>query len=116
MRLIRELSRRKLRTTLTILGITIGIWSLVVFSSLANKINRFLDAGSTLYAGKIIVTDRAPSATTPIPHSPGAPHPALPRLAPSRPHQLIQLATQHGRQATVGCQIVPLLGILAQVE
>jgi putative ABC transport system permease protein len=66
MRLIRELSRRKLRTTLTILGITIGIWSLVVFSSLANKINSFVDAGSTLYAGKIIVTDGEPFGTTPI--------------------------------------------------
>ena len=30
MRLVRELSRRKLRTTLTISGITIGIWALVV--------------------------------------------------------------------------------------
>ena len=39
MRLLRELSRRKLRTTLTIIGITIGIWALVVFSSMANKIN-----------------------------------------------------------------------------
>jgi hypothetical protein len=27
MRLLRELSRRKLRTTLTIVGITIGIWA-----------------------------------------------------------------------------------------
>jgi len=51
MRLIRELSRRKPRPTPTIPGITIGIWSLVVFSSLANKINSFVDAGSTLYAG-----------------------------------------------------------------
>jgi len=40
MRLLRELSRRKLRTTLTITGITIGIWALVVFSSMANKIKR----------------------------------------------------------------------------
>ena len=39
MRLLRQLMRRKLRTTLTILGITIGIWALVVFSSMANKIN-----------------------------------------------------------------------------
>ena len=39
MRLLRQLARRKLRTTLTILGITIGIWALVVFSSMANKIN-----------------------------------------------------------------------------
>lgn len=40
MRLLRELTRRKLRTTLTILGITIGIWALVVFRSTANKIMR----------------------------------------------------------------------------
>ena len=38
-RLLRNLGRRKLRTTLTILGITIGIWALVVFSSMANKIS-----------------------------------------------------------------------------
>ena len=46
MRLLRELSRRKLRTTLTILGITIGIWALVVFSSMANKINALVEGGS----------------------------------------------------------------------
>jgi len=66
MRLIRELLRRKLRTSLTILGITIGIWSLVVFSSMANKINSFVDAGSAMYAGKIIVTDGQSFGTTPI--------------------------------------------------
>ena len=56
-RLLRELSRRKLRTTLTILGITIGIWALVVFSSMANKINSFVSSGSDYYVGKIIVSD-----------------------------------------------------------
>jgi putative ABC transport system permease protein len=66
MRLIRELSRRKLRTTLTIVGITIGIWSLVVFSSMANKINSFVDAGSGMYAGKIIVTDGESFGTSPM--------------------------------------------------
>jgi putative ABC transport system permease protein len=66
MRLIRELSRRKLRTTLTILGITIGIWSLVVFSSMANKINSFVDQGSDFYAGKIIVTDGELFGISPI--------------------------------------------------
>jgi putative ABC transport system permease protein len=66
MRLIRELLRRKLRTTLTVLGITIGIWSLVVFTSMANRINTFVDAGSAMYAGKIIVTDSQPFGTTPI--------------------------------------------------
>ena len=57
MRTIRELSRRKLRTTLTILGITIGIWALVVFSSMANKINALVSGGSDYYVGKIIVSD-----------------------------------------------------------
>ena len=46
MRLLRQLMRRKLRTTLTILGSTIGIWALVVFSSMANKINAPVAGGS----------------------------------------------------------------------
>jgi putative ABC transport system permease protein len=57
MRVLRELGRRRLRTTLTVLGITIGIWALVVFSSMANKINGFVDSGAAFYVGKIIVSD-----------------------------------------------------------
>jgi putative ABC transport system permease protein len=57
MTLLRELGRRKLRTTLTILGITIGIWALVVFSSMANKINGLVASGSDYYVGKVVVTD-----------------------------------------------------------
>src|ERR687892_967629 len=57
MRVLRELSRRKLRTGLTILGITIGIWALVIFSSMANKINALVDGGSQYYADKVIVSD-----------------------------------------------------------
>jgi putative ABC transport system permease protein len=55
--LLRELGRRKLRTTLTVLGITIGIWALVVFSSMANKINSFVASGSDFYEGKVLVSD-----------------------------------------------------------
>ena len=66
MRLLRELSRRKLRTTLTILGITIGIWALVVFSSMANKINALVEGGSQYYADKIIVTDGSAFGTAPM--------------------------------------------------
>jgi putative ABC transport system permease protein len=66
MTLLRELSRRKLRTALTILGITIGIWTLVVFSSMANKINGFVGNGSEFYAGKIIVTDGESFGTSPM--------------------------------------------------
>jgi putative ABC transport system permease protein len=56
MSLVRDLGRRKVRTSLTILGITIGIWALVVFSSMANKINAMVDGGSEFYAGKITAT------------------------------------------------------------
>ena len=66
MRLLRELSRRKLRTTLTILGITIGIWALVVFSSMANKINALVEGGSQYYADKILVTDGSVFGTAPM--------------------------------------------------
>ncbi len=58
---MRDLGRRKLRTTLTILGITIGIWALVVFGSMANKINALVEGGSTYFAGKIELTDSSGS-------------------------------------------------------
>lgn len=57
MRLLRQFARRKLRTALTILGITIGIWALVVFSSMANKINALVEGGSQYFAGKVLVFD-----------------------------------------------------------
>jgi putative ABC transport system permease protein len=40
-----------------VLGITIGIWALVVFSSMANKINSFVASGSDYYVGKVLVSD-----------------------------------------------------------
>lgn len=66
MRLVRELSRRKLRTALTIIGITIGIWALVVFSSMANKINGLVGQGSEFYTDKVIVTDGEAFGTSPM--------------------------------------------------
>jgi putative ABC transport system permease protein len=66
MRLFRELSRRKLRTTLTIIGITIGIWALVVFGALANRINGLVSGGSEFFADKILVTDGESLSTSPI--------------------------------------------------
>jgi putative ABC transport system permease protein len=56
MRFIRNLSRRKARTTLTILGITIGIWALVVFGSMANKIDSLVAGGSDYYRDKVTVS------------------------------------------------------------
>jgi putative ABC transport system permease protein len=61
MTLLRELGRRKLRTALTVMGITIGIWALVVFSSMANKINAFVASGSDYYVGKVLVSDGSSS-------------------------------------------------------
>ncbi len=52
MRVLRELSRRKLRTSLTVIGITIGIWALVVFSSMASQMNSLVGMGSDFYADK----------------------------------------------------------------
>ena len=57
MRTLRNLTRRKLRTTLTIVGITVGIWALVVMSSMANKIGALVEGGSIYYENKIIVSD-----------------------------------------------------------
>jgi putative ABC transport system permease protein len=57
MQLLRNLARRRLRTGLTITGITIGIWALVVFSSMANKVDALVSGGSDFYAGKITVSD-----------------------------------------------------------
>jgi putative ABC transport system permease protein len=56
MQLLRDLGRRKVRTSLTILGITIGIWALVVFGSMANKINALVAGGSEWMAGKVTVS------------------------------------------------------------
>jgi putative ABC transport system permease protein len=61
MRYLRDLARRPVRTTLTILGITIGIWSLVVFGSMANKISALVEGGSSYYADKLTVSDAAGS-------------------------------------------------------
>jgi putative ABC transport system permease protein len=56
MRLLRDLGRRKLRSTLTITGIAIGIMALVVFGSMANKMNALISGGSKYYADKDIVS------------------------------------------------------------
>jgi putative ABC transport system permease protein len=56
MRLLRDLGRRKLRTTLTITGIAIGIMALVVFGSMANKMDALIGGGSKYYADKDIVS------------------------------------------------------------
>ncbi len=58
---LRNLGRRKVRTTLTVIGITIGIWALVVFGSMANKIGALVSGGSTYYADKVTLSDKSGS-------------------------------------------------------
>jgi putative ABC transport system permease protein len=72
MRLLRNLARRKLRTSLTIAGITIGIWALVVFSSMANKINALVEGGSQYFEGKIVVSDATAGGFAGLPLQTGA--------------------------------------------
>ena len=56
MRLFRDLGRRKLRSGLTITGIAVGIMALVVFGSMANKMNALIGGGSKYYANKAVVS------------------------------------------------------------
>ena len=71
MSLLRNLARRKLRTALTVVGITVGIWALVVMTSMATKIQTLIDGNLTYYENKIVVSDaNAPAfqfGLTPMP-------------------------------------------------
>jgi putative ABC transport system permease protein len=66
---IRNLTRRKLRTGLTVTGITVGIWALVVFGSMGNKISMLVEGGSKYYADKVVVSQSSHYATTAQPLS-----------------------------------------------
>ena len=71
MSLLRNLARRKLRTALTIVGITVGIWALVVMTSMADKIQTLVEGNIIYYDNKIVVSDAKVPAfqfgLTPIP-------------------------------------------------
>ncbi len=49
MPMLRNLARRRVRTSLTILGVTIGIWALVVFGSMANRVSLMVENGSSFF-------------------------------------------------------------------
>ncbi len=55
MRILRNIFRRKLRAFLTIFGISIGVFSLVVMGALAEKLTLLVDGGMRYYAGKVVV-------------------------------------------------------------
>ncbi|MCL4500172.1 MAG: ABC transporter permease [Chloroflexi bacterium] len=62
MRLIRNILRRKLRSSLTIFGIAIGVFALVVMGAMAEKINLLVDGANRYFGDKVVVAD-ATSAT-----------------------------------------------------
>jgi len=55
MRVLRNIFRRKLRAFLTIFGISIGVFALVVMGALAEKLTLLVDGGMKYYAGKVVV-------------------------------------------------------------
>ncbi|OGY22933.1 MAG: hypothetical protein A2172_03290 [Candidatus Woykebacteria bacterium RBG_13_40_15] len=57
MKIIRNIFRRKIRGALTIFGIAIGIFALVVMGSLAEKLNKLVQGGLEYYGTRITVQD-----------------------------------------------------------
>lgn len=69
MRLLRNIFRRKLRAFLTIFGISIGVFALVVMGALAEKLTLLVDGGMKYYSGKVVVSAETQFAglyTTPL--------------------------------------------------
>lgn len=57
MSVLRNVLRRKGRAFLTIFGITIGVFALVVMGAMAEKLNLMVDGGVRYYGDKVTVTD-----------------------------------------------------------
>jgi putative ABC transport system permease protein len=62
MEIIRNLTRRKLRNTLTISGIVIGVLALVTMGAMAEKFNALIDGGVAYFGGNIQVGAAGSSA------------------------------------------------------
>jgi putative ABC transport system permease protein len=61
---VRNVTRRKLRSFLTISGIVIGIVALTTMGALANNFNALLDGGAKYYAGYVPVGDANSNGVT----------------------------------------------------
>src|SRR4030066_2404366 len=57
MKTLRSIFRRKVRALLTIFGIAIGIFALVVMGALAEKLNKLVTGGLDYYGTRITVQD-----------------------------------------------------------
>src|SRR4030042_6910568 len=57
MKILRSIFRRKIRASLTIFGISIGIFAFVVMGSMAEKLNKLVSGGLDYYGTRITVQD-----------------------------------------------------------
>ncbi len=57
--ILRNIARRRLRTSLTVLGIVIGVFALTVLGSMAEKFSLLADGAGTLFRGRIVVVDKS---------------------------------------------------------
>jgi putative ABC transport system permease protein len=64
MRVLRNIFRRKLRAFLTIFGIAIGVFALVVMGSIAEKLTLLVDGGVKYYEGKVVIVPKVAGATS----------------------------------------------------
>ena len=62
--IVRNITRRKLRSFLTVSGIVIGIVALTTMGALANNFNALLDGGAKYYAGYVPVGDASSNGVT----------------------------------------------------
>jgi putative ABC transport system permease protein len=68
-RTLRNVFRRKARAFLTIFGIAIGVFALVVMGSMAEKITLLVDGGTTYYKDKVSVAPKGGNSFTITPMS-----------------------------------------------
>ncbi|MHB9144619.1 MAG: ABC transporter permease [Symbiobacteriia bacterium] len=58
MEIVRNLWQRRGRVTLTLLGITIGVFALVVMGSMAEKVNQILGGATHFLEGRIVIGEK----------------------------------------------------------
>jgi len=64
MRTLRNIFRRRMRAFLTIFGIAIGVFALVVMGSIAEKLTLLVDGGVEYYQGKVVIVPKVEGSTS----------------------------------------------------
>ncbi len=69
MRTLRSIFRRKVRASLTILGIVIGVFALIAMGAMAEKLTLLVDGGTEYYKDKVLVSESNLVSLAPSPMS-----------------------------------------------